>query len=113
MAKVRDERLCWLAVRDQLARHSRTRPTTLLRRLLGNLMPTRRGLGADVTGGSVRGRMARYSIAVHEVAQRLDPGERQVLRDTGQVPDWFLPAVRRRAGQLRRRPTYQPETTVR
>ena len=100
VAKVRDERLCWLAVRDELARRSRNRPGTLLRRFIGNLLPTRRGLGGDVTGGSVKARMARYSIAVHEVAQRLDPPERQVLRSTGRVPDWFLDAVERRSREL-------------
>jgi hypothetical protein len=45
--------------------------------------------------------MRRWSVAVHEVAQRLDAGEREVLRSTGRVPDWFLDAVRRRYRQLR------------
>ncbi|GAA5184696.1 hypothetical protein GCM10023322_26740 [Rugosimonospora acidiphila] len=102
MARVRDERLCWLAVRDQLDRRSRRR--SLLGRLVGNFTPTGRGLGVDLTRGSVKGRMMRYSFAVEDVAQRLTPEERQVLRSTGQVPDWFLNAVERRFHELRRRP---------
>ncbi|HEY2672102.1 MAG TPA: hypothetical protein VGJ07_17260 [Rugosimonospora sp.] len=99
MAKVRDERLCWLAVRDQLDRRSRRR--SVLGRFLGNFTPSGRGFGADLTRGSVKSRMMRYSFAVEDVAQRLAPEERQVLRETGQVPDWFLGAVEKRFRELR------------
>lgn len=99
MAKVRDERLAWLAVRDQLNRRSRRR--SVLGRLLGNLTPTGTGFGTDLTRGSVKSRMMRYSFAVEDVAQRLSPQERQVLRATGEVPDWFLDAVEKRFGELR------------
>jgi hypothetical protein len=101
MARARDERLAWLAIRDQLERRSRRR--SLLRRLVGNFVPTGRGLGSDVTGGSIKGRMMRYSFAVDDVAQRLSPEERQVLRGTGQLPEWFLEAVERRYRELRGR----------
>jgi hypothetical protein len=99
MAKVRDERLAWLAVRDQLSRRSRRR--SVLGRLLGNLTPTGTGFGTDLSRGSVKSRMMRYSFAVEDVAQRLTPEERQVLRTTGRVPDWFLGAVEKRFRELR------------
>jgi hypothetical protein len=99
--KVRDERLAWLAVRDELARRSRRGPFTFLRRVFGNLAPTGTGLGTDVTVPSRNRRMRRYSFAVHDVAQRLDAREREALRTTGRVPDWFLDAVVKRYGQLR------------
>jgi len=102
-AKVRDERLAWLAVRDDLARRSRGGPFTFLRRVLGNITPTRGGFGTDLTVPAVSRRMRRYSFAVHDVAQRLDAGEREVLRTTGRVPDWFLGAVTQRYRQLRGR----------
>jgi hypothetical protein len=100
--KARDERLAWLAVRDELARRSRSRPMTFLLRIVGNLAPTRQGLGSDVSSPVVSRRMRRWSFAVHDVAQRLDAEERAVLRTTGQVPDWFLGAVRQRYRELRR-----------
>jgi hypothetical protein len=101
--KVRDERLAWLAVRDELARYSRSRPMTFVMRIMGNMAPTRRGFGTDATEVVTTGRMHRWSFAVHDVAQRLDAEERRVLRTTGRVPDWFLDAVRKRYRELRRR----------
>lgn len=100
-AKVRDERLAWLAVRDELARRSRNRPLTFVRRIFGNLAPTTKGFGHDTTAPVTSRRMRRWSVAVHEVAQRLDAGEREVLRATGRVPDWFLDAIGERYRQLR------------
>jgi hypothetical protein len=100
--KVRDERLAWLAVRDELKRYSRSRPMTFVMRIMGNMAPTRRGFGTDATEGVTTGRMRRWSFAVHDVAQRLDAEERRVLRTTGRVPDWFLDAVRKRYRELRR-----------
>jgi hypothetical protein len=100
--KVRDERLAWLAVRDELERYSRSRPMTFVMRIMGNMAPTRQGLGTDATAGVTTGRMRRWSFAVHDVAQRLDAEERRVLRTTGRVPDWFLDAVRKRYRELRR-----------
>jgi len=99
--KVRDERLAWLAVRDELSRRSRRGPVTFVRRVFGNMTPTGQGLGADLTVPAANRRMRRYSVAVHDVAQRLDAGEREVLRTTGRVPDWFLGAVVKRYRQLR------------
>jgi hypothetical protein len=42
-------------------------------------------------------KMQRYSVAVDRVVGRLSHEERGRLRETGQVPDWFLGAVRKEA----------------
>lgn len=106
--KVRIERLCWLAVRDRLARRGRDNPLLAMFRVRTASRISRYGrpgaperdwLGIDLTAG----RMASFGFAVHDVAQRLSVEERQVLRRTGEVPGWFLPAVYRRRRELRRR----------
>jgi hypothetical protein len=104
---VRIERLCWLAVRDRLARGGRDNPLFAMFRVRSGSRISRHGrpgaperdwLGFDLTSG----RMASFGFAVHDVAQRLSVDERQVLRRTGEVPDWFVPAVYRRRRELRR-----------
>jgi hypothetical protein len=104
---VRIERLCWLAVRDQLARRGRVNPLLTVFRI-GSLawMPLRgraAGPDADWLGADpVSGRMRSFAFAVHDVARQLTAAERQQLRRTGQVPDWFVPAVYRCRRELRR-----------
>ncbi len=104
---VRIERLAWLAVRDRLARGGRDNPVLAMfrvrsggrnARLAVPGVPDRDWLGYDLTAG----RMASFGFAVYDVAQELSVEERQVLRATGEVPDWFLPAVYRRRRRLRR-----------
>jgi hypothetical protein len=93
--RLSDERLCWLAVRDQLWRGSDASTArtgfgeivTSIGRLFHRiLMP---GEAADMRSD----RMARMSLVVDDLAARLSPAERQVLRETGAAPDWFLPTV--------------------
>jgi hypothetical protein len=62
-------------------------------------LPDAEWLGADFTSR----RIASYGFAVYDVAQELSVAERQELRRTGAVPDWFLPAVHRRRRELRGR----------
>jgi hypothetical protein len=104
--KVRIERLCWLAVRDRIARGGRDNPVLAVFRVRSGLRYPRRGragvpvpdgLGDDLTSG----RMASFGFAVYDVAQRLSVAERRVLRETGEVPGWFLAAVYRRRRELR------------
>lgn len=104
---VRIERLCWLAVRDRLASRGRDNPVLAVTRVRWGVRLQRGGrsgeprmdwLGADLTAG----RMASFGFAVHDVAQELSVAERQELRRTGEVPEWFLPAVYRRRRELRR-----------
>jgi hypothetical protein len=105
---VRVERLCWLAVRDRLARRGRLSPLLAVFRV-GSLawLPLQgraAGPDADWLGvDPVAGRLRSFAFAVYDVAQQLSAVEREELRRTGQVPDWFLPAVSRRRRRSRRR----------
>ena len=47
-------------------------------------------------------KMGDYAIAVDAASGTLTAEERRHLRATGEVPDWFLPDVERRAGQIRK-----------
>lgn len=98
--KLRDERLAWLAVRDELNRRADRGPKARVMRLLGGL--PRGAMARDVGGDRRKGVLMRYSLAVHDTAQLLSPDERRVLRESGQVPPWFLDAVTQRFEQLRR-----------
>jgi vancomycin permeability regulator SanA len=97
VAKVRDERLCWLAVRDRLERRSRRMGILGWLTVLGSF-----GLSL-FAGRSLPGaRMRRYSVAVDHVAGFLDDDERASLHQVGSVPPWFLYEVRRAARAVRR-----------
>jgi hypothetical protein len=121
--RLRDERLAWLAVRDELARSERRTPSGILTGLFGgrrraksrdqviSMRARARSGSAEKPGGSVLSGdidippstskyMMRYSLAVDEVAGRLSREERVELRRTGRVPDWFLPAVRSAARKI-------------
>ena len=104
---VRIGRLCWLAIRDQLARRGRKNPLLTVFRV-GSLAwvplrgrvagPDTDWLGAD----PVSGRMRSFAFAVYDVSRQLSAAERQELRRTGKVPDWFVRTVYRRRRELRR-----------
>lgn len=106
--RMRDEHLAWLAVREELERSTRQGVQGILRKLFGGrsraealttariragLQKEERHIG-DVALKPSSPAMAHYSMAVHEQARRFTETERGVLRSTGQVPDWFLGAVR-------------------
>jgi hypothetical protein len=97
-----DERLCWLAVRDELNRKARGGSAMFLR--IFGASRGRRAMAAarDATGDIVSNRLRHYAVAVDELAEQLSPEERQTLRMTGQVPAWFLGRVEDRAAQLRK-----------
>ncbi len=99
-ADVRDDRLAWLAIRDDLDRRSRRNPLAALLTVTGNTG------GGDPLGNrwsEIRTtRMALYWSAVTDVTERLNEAERRTLRRTGAVPGWFLAAVLRRYAQLQR-----------
>ncbi|MFN2522351.1 MAG: hypothetical protein ABR614_03450 [Mycobacteriales bacterium] len=48
------------------------------------------------------GRMASYAFACDRVAEKLSVDERQALRESGSLPDWFLPEVQRAAERIRK-----------
>lgn len=97
--RLSDERLIWLAVRE----HLRKRPD----------IPTARTGFGEVFSFVFRmwtriwsrikvpeearearsNRMAHLAIIVDDLSARLTPHERHALRQTGAIPDWFLPAV--------------------
>ena len=101
-----DERLAWLAVRDQLSRKAgRAR---LLSRLLGGRGARYRKDGVLLDSGGrdneiIGEKMRDYALAVDDVAQRLTSDERRILRATGKVPEWFLDDVEREVVEIRRR----------
>jgi hypothetical protein len=86
--KYRDERLAWLAVRDELSKR-------VHRRRMWDTVFTL-GLAPEITRSWESERLSRYSLKVDRLAQKLNQDERRVLRETGQAPAWFLIAVLRR-----------------
>src|SRR5262245_29920418 len=106
-SRMSDERLAWLAVRDRLSRKARR--GTGLARLLGFDFRSDRIGGSDrpveVHGRvneTIGGRMGDYALAVDTVTGRLSADERRQLRETGQVPEWFLGQVEEEVAALRR-----------
>ena len=100
---VNDDRLCWLAIRDELGKSSRRLGVFGWITVLGG---GRGGSGAAL-GGSARrdaasDRMADFAIAVDEASNQLSHEERLHLRSTGDVPDWFLADVQRRAAAIQK-----------
>lgn len=96
--KLRDERLAWLAVRDELSRRSRSCFATLFAFLgaggmrIGGIRG-RTGIASELHNERITGRMMRYSVAVDRVSRRLSQDERVHLRETGRVPAWFVERV--------------------
>jgi hypothetical protein len=108
--RLRDERLAWLAIEDQLKRASRRGPFGPLLTLLGSAggmgWSYSNGRVTTHTGGGIgrsigSGRMVRYSIACDEQAKRLTAEERQILRTRGHVPPWFLDTVLAEAKKIK------------
>jgi hypothetical protein len=95
--KLRDERLCWLAVEDKLRRRSRRLGLVGWLIVLGSA-----GLSLLALRSRSGARMLTYSIAVDHVASFLDNDERTTLRTAGTVPPWFLYEVSRVNRAVRR-----------
>ena len=99
---VNDDRLCWLAVRDQIDRKARKLG------LFGWLTVTGSGgrSGAALGGGLRNERradsLADYAFAVDALANTLSTEERTHLHATGEVPAWFLPEVERQAAEIKK-----------
>lgn len=102
-----DERLAWLAVRDELRKRSRRGLGQLLLRLGGALpssstMSYSNWVSDPVSAREHRNaRMIRYSIAVDALVAHLSEDERAILRRDGTLPDWFLPRVLQDAKTVR------------
>ncbi|MEV4556001.1 hypothetical protein AB0K51_03265 [Kitasatospora sp. NPDC049285] len=103
-----DERLCWLAVRDRLGKKARrVGPFGWLLALTaasgGRQGGTAAGIAGDMRREGSSGRMHDYAFAVDAASERLSAEERGRLRATGEVPEWFLADVERRAAESRKR----------
>lgn len=107
---VTDKRLCWLIAREQLAVQAR-KPgafgwlTVVIGLVaaatsLGRARSVRAGRG--MRAERARDRMADYSLAVDDAAERLSAEERRHLRATRELPEWFMPDVERRFAAIRK-----------
>jgi hypothetical protein len=98
---VHDDRLCRLAVRDQVDRKARGLGffglLTALACLRHAVTP-----GIGIRNERTSDRPADYAFVVDATASTLSPAERAHLRATGQVPDWFLPEVERQAAKIKK-----------
>jgi hypothetical protein len=85
-----DERLAWLAVRDDLRNRSKSGSyLVIILRFLLLRPPPRDDPGQDATSKQMR----RYAIVVDDLSRRLSKEDLATLRATGRVPEWFLPLV--------------------
>lgn len=103
---VTDERLCWLAVRDELGQKARKRGVFgWLSLLAAGGRNGRNGarMAGDMRREASSGKMQHYAFAVDEAATALGPDERKHLRSTGEVPGWFAADVERRVVEIRKR----------
>ncbi|MFD0529595.1 hypothetical protein ACFQ1I_26505 [Kitasatospora arboriphila] len=100
---VTDERLCWLAVREQVGKKARKPGLLGWLQVLGTIMGGGQGarIGGDMRREAAASKMTHYTFAVDDAARALTAEERQHLRSTGEVPDWFLADVERRAAERR------------
>ncbi|MEY9849733.1 hypothetical protein ABH940_006845 [Streptacidiphilus sp. BW17] len=110
--KLNDDRLCWLAIRDHIDKHSRKLGFWGWLSTLAGASGGGRGVGGGA-GGAVRmgGDMRResmsdkkldYAVAVDAASEQLTHQERPHLRATGQIPDWFVDDVEQRVAALRK-----------
>lgn len=58
------------------------------------------GIAGDFTRGMRADRIAPLKFAASELAEELSPEERSRLRESGALPDWFLPRVQDRAVEI-------------
>ncbi|OKJ07493.1 hypothetical protein [Kitasatospora sp. CB01950] len=103
-----DERLCWLAVRDQVNRKARRRGvlgwlTALFRPRDSWEGNERAEDAADLRRETASGKLHKYAFAVDIVAETLTAAERAHLRATGEVPPHFLAEVERRVAERKKR----------
>lgn len=90
----RHERLVWLAAKARVEK--------LNRRWWHTLFAMTRSAGIDEHGlhaeasdrEAVDERVQRSAFVVDELAPRFSPEEREVLRTTGRLPDWFWDAYK-------------------
>jgi len=88
--RLSDERLAWLAVRDDLRKRSKSGSyLIIILRILLLRPPARVDPDQDATSK----RMRRYAVVVDDLSRQLSKDDRATLRATGRLPEWFLPKV--------------------
>ena len=99
------DRLAWLAMREYCEKQSRKRgPFGFVARAFTTGASRRPSTSsATFRNEIVADRMMDYSLAVDTCARRLSPEECDVLRSSGQLPSWFVPAVEDESQIERRR----------
>lgn len=60
------------------------------------------GIAGDFARGMHADRIAPLSLAASELAEQLSADERKQLRESGELPEWFLPKVRGLAAVIRK-----------
>jgi hypothetical protein len=92
---LQDERLAWLAIRDELRETCTQLPGLRLIRIFGGLNRShtshlaRRALSEDLA----ELQMTKYALAADDLVRRFTHEERQLLRETGRVPEWYFSTV--------------------
>jgi hypothetical protein len=105
MVRLSDERLCWLAVREHCQRRARKLgPFGWLAVFSAGSVAGRSTarLGGDARRDDSSDKLGDYGFACEDAARLLKPAEREHLRATGEVPDWFLAEVERRYAEIRK-----------
>jgi len=70
--------------------------------LMGTQQSALRDARGEVAASQERG-TAAYEFACLDLSKRLTTEDEARLRATGELPDWFLPALRQSAAEVRRR----------
>ncbi|MFF0388599.1 hypothetical protein ACFYS8_07870 [Kitasatospora sp. NPDC004615] len=103
-----DDRLAWLAVRDQLNKKAR-RPgafgwfTAIFAFRGGSAGRQAAGMAGDMRRDAASAKLHEYAFAVDIAAESLTAAERAHLRATGEVPPHFLAEVERRVAERKKR----------
>ncbi|MCD0482138.1 hypothetical protein LO771_06830 [Streptacidiphilus sp. ASG 303] len=112
MSNLTIERLCWIAAREQLSRKAHKAGlfgwlaalgAGAVNRRSGSEARTAAGIAGDMRRESASGKMHEYAFAVDDAAGTLTAAEREHLRATGELPEWFLADVERRVAEMRKR----------
>jgi len=99
---VADERLCRLIVHDEMRERARKLGFFGWITLPFSFATDGATVGGDLRRERGSDRMHVYAVAVDDAAQTLSADERQHLRATAEVPDWFMDDVERRYREIRK-----------
>ena len=94
-AKLRNERLVWLAAKPEIERLAK--PWWL--QLMSGVGPRSNGQAHRARKELGGHRMREYALACDAVAKTLTPEELDAVRQSAQLPPWFFPAVKQIRGE--------------